>query len=664
MTSSRLNASTNNLSRWGDSLTGKLLLAVLAMIVVALPGVAEARRRIVILDFEGPKAEQFRVDVERLVKKSHMVIPVEKWNSAAEEMDATSLSSKDVKKVAKRLNVDGVISGKIEKRRDEYIVRLKVREGSSGEVVGSPIDSKTGGARLDGAATREIKTELFDTLDTLDTGGGGGDGDEAEEEEERPRKFVKRGGSSEAEEGEEAEEEVKPTKGKKGKPVEEEEEVAEVKPTKGKKGKPVEEEEEVAEVKPTKGKKGKPVEEEEEVAEVKPTKGKKGKPVEEEEEVVEVKPTKPAKPVKEPVVVAEVKPTKPAKPVKEPVVVAEVKPTKPVPVKPVPEPAVLAVKQEPDSANDKPFVPKTKPKKTKPKKAKAKVVASDDDLGSDEGLSDSFEPLASDEQLNVAHRAIDVAGGMSFTMRRLRFTTKGLTASDKPPRSYDSVPVAGINIDAEGYPLAFGHKNKGVLTNIGLAASFDRTFSIRTRLRYTDAGQMREKELQSTYLRFMLGAIYRHNLGSPSSPLVVTGAFRFGSQSFTIDRGGLSAATVDVPAVKYTIFEPSVGIKYGLGKKITLGAELGALLMTGTGDIQEMDQYGAATVTAFEGEAFFDYLITSKVFARASFRAETIGFKFKGYGMLSTMRDADPDQDVTAARDTYFGGSLTAGYLF
>ena len=40
-----------------------------------------------LLDFSGPKAEKFHADVVKLVKKSHSVISVDKWNEAAEEMD-------------------------------------------------------------------------------------------------------------------------------------------------------------------------------------------------------------------------------------------------------------------------------------------------------------------------------------------------------------------------------------------------------------------------------------------------------------------------------------------------------------------------------------------------------------------------------------------------
>ncbi len=669
MTSSRLNASTSNLARW----VSRLALAGLALLVVAFPAISEAKRRVVILDFEGPKAEAFHADVERLVKKSAQVIPVSKWNAAAEEMDATSLSKADVKKVAKRLNIDGVISGKIEKRRDEYIVRLKVREGKSGEVVGNPIDTKASGPRLDGSATRELKAELFDTIDLLDTGGGGGGDDEDEEasedEEDRPRKFSRRGSASEDEEEEEETKPTKGAKGAKGKPVAEEEEEEEIKPTKGTKGakgKPVAEEEEEEEIKPTKGTKGakgKPVAEEEPVAEIKPTKGAKGKPVAEEEPVAEIKPTKGAKGKPETVPVATTKgsgeTTKPT------VTKGESEGTKGK------DPDLFAgvSKGEGDGDDDSPFEPKTKPKtKAKPKaKAKPTAVAEDDGGDDDEGsVSDSFSPVTGAVALNHANRAIDVTGGLSFNMRRLRYTFSDLAAGVSGPRNYDSVPNAGFTVDLEAYPLAIGHKSKGPLPNIGVTGAFDRTFLIRTRLRYTDpdTGMSREKELRSTYQRFSIGAVYRHNLGSPEKPLVVTGGLRYSSQVFEVDPDNVPAAIVDLPAVNYKALMPSAGIKLGLGSKMAIGAEVGTMLALSAGEIQNDDKYGAATMTGFEGELFLDYMITGNIFARAVVRAETVGLSFKGYGMLSTMRDGDPDQEVKSARDSYFGGTLTAGYAF
>ena len=49
---------------------------------------------------------------------------------------------KAVKKVAKKTKVDGVITGKIEKKRDEYVIKLKLRAGTTGELVGKSISTK------------------------------------------------------------------------------------------------------------------------------------------------------------------------------------------------------------------------------------------------------------------------------------------------------------------------------------------------------------------------------------------------------------------------------------------------------------------------------------------------------------------------------------------
>ena len=130
---------TNSRSR--ASISSWLVLAVLLLSV----GVANAggRKRVVVLEFEGDKAEKFHEDVVKLIKKSHTVISIDKWNGTAEEMSATKPTDKNIKKVAKKLRVDGVVSGVVEKRRDEYILRIKLRAGTSGEVVGSQVNIKS-----------------------------------------------------------------------------------------------------------------------------------------------------------------------------------------------------------------------------------------------------------------------------------------------------------------------------------------------------------------------------------------------------------------------------------------------------------------------------------------------------------------------------------------
>ena len=150
MTSSRSRASINN------------LLALLVVLGVAfVPTIAEAgRKRVVVLELEGPKAEKFHEGLVKLLKKTHTVVPTEKWSSTAEELGADKLTDGNIKKVAKKLKVDAIITGKVEKRRDEYILQLKVRAGSTGAVTGSRIDTSSEGPRIDAKQSKDLKDEL------------------------------------------------------------------------------------------------------------------------------------------------------------------------------------------------------------------------------------------------------------------------------------------------------------------------------------------------------------------------------------------------------------------------------------------------------------------------------------------------------------------------
>jgi len=64
-------------SRSISSRTGLLGVAVVACaVVLGTGGVASAgRKRVVVLDFEGPKGEKFHDDVVKLIKKTHTVVP-------------------------------------------------------------------------------------------------------------------------------------------------------------------------------------------------------------------------------------------------------------------------------------------------------------------------------------------------------------------------------------------------------------------------------------------------------------------------------------------------------------------------------------------------------------------------------------------------------------
>jgi len=158
------------------------LLVVFAVLFLWIGRADADRKRVVVLDFEGPNAEKFHADVVKLIKKSHTVVKTTKWTKAAEELDAAKVTEKNVKKVAKKLKIDGVITGKIDKRRDEYIIKLKLRAGTSGELMGNSVSTKADGPRLEGQAERDIKDELIAVIDELESNRDSGGSDEGSED--------------------------------------------------------------------------------------------------------------------------------------------------------------------------------------------------------------------------------------------------------------------------------------------------------------------------------------------------------------------------------------------------------------------------------------------------------------------------------------------------
>jgi hypothetical protein len=541
--------------------------------LLLLTGVASAgRKRVVVLEFEGDKAEQFHEDVVRLIKKSHTVVSIDKWNGTAEEMSATKLTGQNVKKVAKKLKIDGVVSGTVEKRRDEYILRMKLRSGTSGELVGTQVNIKSESGKLDGTAVKDVKDELIEVIASLESNRDGGGGTAAEEEEEKPKKAAAA-----------------------KKPVEEEEE----KPKKSGFGKkpPAEEEEE----KPKKAAAAKkPVEEEEE----KPKKSGFGKkPVEEEE-----KPKKAAaakKPVEE-----EEKPKKAA-----------------AAKKPVEEEEEVALK----------------PKKSDEEKPK-KVAAKPSEDGEEIEGGTEVSPVGAESMYSPGERAIDAVAGMSFTARRMAFSYNANQVTSRPAGYKQTVPVPGIYIDATVYPLAYGHKRKDIYRHIGATVMFDKVLGLNSK--NPNDGM----KLSSSEQRIAFGGVFRYPFGTAANAPVIGAALRYGQQKFTIE------GTPAIPNVNYSMLDLTGFFKYTLAPKMVLDVSLGALLPLGAGDITQIEQYGRASITGFEFSGGLDYLLMKNIFARGEIRVETLGYSFKKEGMKST--------GVGGARDTYYGGTLTAGFLF
>ena len=553
--------------------------------LLLLTGVANAgRKRIVVLAFEGDKAEQFHEDVVRMIKKSHTVVSADKWNGTAEELSATKPTGPNIKKVAKKLKVDGVVSGTVEKRRDEYIVRIKLRSGASGDLVGSQVNIKSESPKLDGTAAKDLKDELIEVIGTLESNRDGG-GAAAEDEEEKPKKGTKT-------------DEDKPKKAAKD---------DEEKPKKSGFGK-------------------KPSEDEEE----KPKKSAK---------IDEEKPKKSAK-------IDEEKPKKAAK-------ADEEKPKKGAAAKKPSEDEVAALKTKKDDEekpkkvakeDDEEKSGKAKPEEKKPKK----VAAKDDEDGEGDGgeVEGGTEvgPLDAGAMYSPSERFLDAAVGMSFTARRMSFSYDPTKVTSRPAGYKQSVPVPGAFFDITAYPLAYGHQRKDILRHIGATVMFDRVIGLNSK--NPNDGM----KLSSTEQRFALGAAFRYPLGAGATAPVVGAALRYGQQKFSI------AGMPVIPNVSYSMFDFTGFFRLPIGAKMVFDGNAALLLPMGAGDITLIANYGRAKITGFEGSAGLDYLLMKNIFLRLEGRLETLGYAFLGEGMKST--------GIGGARDTYFGGALTAGFLY
>jgi hypothetical protein len=546
---------TNSRSRVSRSRLLGLVAAVAMVFGAGGARIAHAdKRRVVVLDFEGPKGDRFHAELVKLIKKTHTVVSTEKWNGAAEQLDAGSTSPKDIKKVARKLKIDAVVEGRIEKRRDQFIMRLRLHDGKTGSTIGGSIDTKADGPKLDGKVERELKDELIGKIDSVDANGGGGGDDDDDKPITKPAK--------------KSDDDDRPVK-KAAKKSDDDDD----KPAKHGFSKSHLDDERGG-AKADKKKRG-----DDDAAE----------------------------PPARKLVADEPAPRKPAR-------------------------------RDDDDGDRKP--------------AKKKVATRDEPV--DEVEADPAVVRDSQFRLSPRERAVDVVAGMSLTARRLTFRSS--TDLKMKPPGYKGILVAGAMVDATLYPLALGHSRSDRIKDIGLTVSLDRVLVIGSQNR---SGT----QFDTLESRYGVGGVFRYAFGRTAMSPVVLGTLGYASQIFRIANAG--TISPDIPSVRYSIIEPGVGVRLPILPKLTVGLDAKFMLIPGTGQIQQPDQYGAARVYGFEGAFAIDYVLTTSVFARVAVRGETIGFNFRGTGTQSTSRDDDPmTQDVRGARDSYFGGFVTVGYLY
>jgi hypothetical protein len=290
---------------------------------------------------------------------------------------------------------------------------------------------------------------------------------------------------------------------------------------------------------------------------------------------------------------------------------------------------------------------------TKAKKRTAAADVDEEDAGSIE-KSVTIEKSGGRAANRVAVR-IDV--GPSVSGRQLKFNSR---AFEEAPKPFTNNPVGGMRVAGELYPLAFANPTS-FLSGLGIAGHYDQTL----KLNLQSTAQPGTK-FPVTQKNWEIGARFRIAFGKGErAPTVTLGAGYF-HRVFKVDRSLLMTGNIiDLPDVFYKGYDPGLEFRIPIIKQVAFLVGGQAVLVTDTGQIQQLNSYGRAKVTGGQGTAALDVVIAGRVALRISGEVAQFGFSFTGNGEQTFNRDNDPTTpDVGGAADRYYGGAATLAVLY
>ncbi len=143
-----------------------ILIAVLAAGLCA-PRLADAaRKRVVVLDVEGARNRTLERSLADLVAEEAKVIPSGQYRKLARKLRAAKLSPDHVAKVAARLEADGVLESLIIADSGRYVLRLRLREGTSGRTI-KKIAVRLRAPELSGKIEDDLADRLLEAISKL-----------------------------------------------------------------------------------------------------------------------------------------------------------------------------------------------------------------------------------------------------------------------------------------------------------------------------------------------------------------------------------------------------------------------------------------------------------------------------------------------------------------
>jgi hypothetical protein len=289
-----------------------------------------------------------------------------------------------------------------------------------------------------------------------------------------------------------------------------------------------------------------------------------------------------------------------------------------------------------------------------PKKTVASADVDDEDVG---GIEKGVTIEKSSGGRAPNRLAVRVDLGPSASQRTLKFNSR---AFEQAPKPYQNPLVGGMRVAGEIYPLAFGDPHS-FISGLGIAGHYDQTLKLDLQSTAQPGTKFPvEQKHWSVGMRFRIG--FGHSAKAPTVTLVGD----YFHRKFAVDRKALMEGNIiDLPDVFYQGVDTGLEFRIPIIKQAALVLGGQVIFVRNTGQIQQLNYYGRAKVTAGQGMAGLDIVLANRVALRITGEMAQFGFAFTGNGELTYNRDLEPTTpDVGGAADRYYGGAATLAVLY
>ena len=150
-----------------DLLLVRARLLCVSMVLLLLGGNAFADKRLAVLEIEGARTPSLRKSVVRLLEPN-VTMSAQAYRNAAKRLRAKKLTPKNIKRVSRYLEADGVVDGTLESVGGRYRLILRVRSGARGTIV-KKITLMLAKASISSSIEKKLRLKLQEGVRALDS---------------------------------------------------------------------------------------------------------------------------------------------------------------------------------------------------------------------------------------------------------------------------------------------------------------------------------------------------------------------------------------------------------------------------------------------------------------------------------------------------------------